>query len=508
MKPFYPISNFLSIVYTLTKMRSKILMWVIIIGSALFFINQGIFNRWIGYETKPAVMLDEFDYVWQGLSLRTTGLPIAWSTYPDLYKQLPGGFNKQIDNGLDADKFRNHPQPIVTIKELDFGEGTKQLTFVAPFFDRPPLGGLIYSLNFNDSQTILDIKPPEFRKVSLILGIIVSVLIFFFGFLLTNNPWVGVLSTAIYNTVPTYVFASRFTLGETVVSPLVLLELIFIALANKFKNSLKIFLITLFGAGLFGGAAFLAKESAVGFTIGCFALLIYWKVNLKALASFLAGFLLPILIYISWGFWLQGALFWQVFLSNLGRPFFGALKFVTIFQGLRFQDFPIDGWWIWGFVAMFLTCIYLGKDYLLLILPTIFHLSVVIFLGGSNYPWYYLSLIPFFSIYSAVLLSYSFQFPKASILVPFFFFGVSSSFYWGYSTLHSLSDGVGYKLLFLVFFLILFLRIRYSQRRIFRLIWCGFFVLFLYEVFKWNNYSVMFLTQNWGNLPIPSLPKM
>lgn len=497
-------------------MNSKVNFILAAIIAALL-IYQGIFYRWIGYESKPLVMLDEYSYVWQGLSTRISGLPFAWTTYPDNYEKGENKFNKGTVDGLlvkledqqiNAHKFKQNPQPILTVEKLDFGEGEKYLSFVAPFFDRPPLGGLILSLGIDSSvQTHADVKSADFRRVNLALGIIISALIFIFTLLITNSPWAGVFSVGIYNTVPTFIFGSRLSLGENIGVPFVLMHLILLVLSKKLLGK-KVTLPLIFLSGLMAGVAFLAKESLLGFAAGSTLLMFIWKVPRKIIGIFIIGILIPIISYISWGLWLQGELFLNIFLSNIGRPFFGSLKFLMVLQGLRFQDFPIDGWWIWGFVSLFIICFSFGKNYLPLIIPVLFHLALVIFMGGANYPWYYLALVPFLAISSAIVILNCLRSPNISTLAAFFFIAVSSSFYWGYSVLHNLGDGIGYKLLFLVFFFFLFIRIYFAKYKLPNLLWYVFFVFLLYQVMKWNNYSILYFTQSWGNLPIPSLPKI
>ncbi|RJQ24507.1 hypothetical protein C4577_07645 [Candidatus Parcubacteria bacterium] len=398
---------------------------------AIFFIYQGISIRWIGYESKPVVMIDEFNYAWTGLSLRSTGLPTSWTTYPDLYKNGIIGFNFGTTDGLtmktqnkivNVGDFRKNAKPIIAVEEMDIGEGVKQFSFVMPFFDRPPLGGLIYSLGVDkDTQSFSDVKAEEFRKVSLILGVITSILIYFVTVLVSGSPWISVLAVATYNTVPTFVFASRYALAENIVAPLVLGQLLLIITMIKKKNCiLKKYFLGFFLAGLLGGLAVITKESSLGFSVGLISLFLYLKYSSKQIFFFLGGFIIPILNYLIWGLWIQGNTFINIFLANISRPFAGSLKFLMTLQSLRFQDFPIDGWWIWSFFSIFLVCLYHNKKYLLLTIPLISHLLLVIFLGGANYPWYYLAITPFLAIFSSIIIAELFRFPNIQVLLVFF----------------------------------------------------------------------------------------
>ena len=219
---------------------------------SVYVIYQSNFYRKFGYETIPQPITDEFTYIWQAISLEKNGLPMAWTINDGAYlnpkfKPIRGdvkGFGIE-NNGknIDLKNFLNNPRPLSGVKEIDYSKGIEQMLFVAPFFDHPPLGGIIFSAGMKDKiKEVEDVKPGDFRKSAIILSIINSGLIFCLVYLLSKNPWIATLSVIIYSTVPTYILASRTAFLENAVVPFALGHLIFLFLSIQIiKNKQKIF---------------------------------------------------------------------------------------------------------------------------------------------------------------------------------------------------------------------------------------------------------------------------
>lgn len=502
---------------------------------SFYVIYQSIFYRWFGYETIPIPITDEFDYAWQGLSLRSNGLPVAWTILTDVYKNPKlnpangniRGFEPYINGEkIDINKFKKDPRPITAVVQIDYMKGLEYMTFVAPFFDHPPLGGLIYSLGENKNVSQLDqVKPDDFRKPALVMAIVTASLLFIFLFLITSNAWVAVLGVIIYSTVPTYLLATRTAFSENVIPPFVLAYLILLFLSlrvrnetpwakiNSFllrnKNLHKSIMYILAGlSGLLAGLSVIAKETALGFIIGTITLLIVTKCPKKLIALFLLFVLIPIGGYIFWGLWLQYDLFIEIFKTNSNRGFFGALRLDTMLQTLRFKDFPTDGWWIWGFISLFfVTVTNKNKNILFLILPFMFHFILVLFVGGSNYPWYFIAMIPFLAGFSAIFIWNIFKNPTITTSLAFFLIPFSSSYYWGRVALNLQPSINHYREIFLIFILFLALRLYYAKWRITTFVWLALMAFLTYRIIIiYNQLFMPYLIAHWGNLPVASLP--
>ena len=497
---------------------TKIFLFIIALVISTLVINKSLFLRWIGYERIPIPLTDEFDYAWLGLSLRTNGVPLAWTTYTHIYKDpnlhtrggnLKGFGITSDGKNINLGEFKKDPRPVVAIEEIDYMKGKEHMFFAVPYFEHPPLGSIIYSLGVGKDITDFGhVKPDSFRKPALTLAIITAILLFIFLFQLTLNPWIASLGVIIYSTVPTYLLATRTAFLENAVPPFILIHLIILYFAIKvYKKDLdrKKLLILLSIGGLVGGLAVLAKEPAIGFLFGSFILLVINKIPKKNIAIFTIMASLPILGFISWGLWLQKDIFLAVFFSNATRGFFGSIKFITILESLRFKNYPFDGWWIWGFISFFLVSIYIKhKQTLYLVIPLFTHLLLLLLLSSPNYPWYTMSMIPFLAACSALLIWEIYEKPNIATSYAFFFIPFSSSYYWG-GIASKIPPNVGqYRLIFLLFTLLLIVRLFLGKYKVIRYLWFIFLALLIYRIIILNERSLLYFIENWGNLSIPS----
>lgn len=500
----------------MNKNGFKIILFVAAIIISFVVIKKSVFLRWFGYENYPTPVADEFTYAWQGISLKKYGVPVAWTLNSGVYKDNKfnpiignlNGFGIETKDGLiDLNKFRKNPKPLSAVREIDYVKGLEQMLFVAPFFDHPPLGGLIYSLGVNKNvKNVEDVKSADFRRPALVMGIITTVLLFIFLTLITSSPWAGTLGVIVYSTVPTYLLATRTAFLENAVSPFILVHLILLFLYTKYFKKKFSFLLLII-SGLFGGLAVLAKEPAIGFLIG--SLIILWKnkINKKNIFVFLISGFLPILIYIGWGLWLQKDLFMAILMTNANRGYFGAIKVVTMLEALKFKNFPTDGWWIWGLLSFALISIKIkNKNILFLTLPLFTHLLVVLFLGSGNYSWYWISTIPFLAGCGALLIWEIFKNPKLVTAMLFFFIPFSSSYYWGREALTITPSISHYRMAFIIFGLMLFFRLKFRKNKIIQILWIIFMAWIMYKIVIFNELFLPYLVAHWGSLSIPSLP--
>ena len=514
-----PVVNTITSFFKHKSHKRDLLLFSLSIIISAFFIYKSAYFRWLGYETIPHPITDEFNYVWQAMSLRKTGMPVAWSTFTKEYtnpnNHVKLGVIKENyamyleDEPITLSRFKQDSIPIVAVKELDYVKGIEQVFFTTPFFDHPPTGGLIYSLGIGPNTTKFEqVKAVEFRKPALYLAVITAILIFIFSFLVTSNSWISTLAVIIYSTVPTYLLATRASYLENAAAPIVLLHLILLLCALKAKTNSKLASILFFVSGIFGSMAFLTKESAIGFLIGSLLFVLTQKVSWKNIGFLLLGMAIPFIGYLSWGLWLQKDVFLAIFLGNSSRGDFGSLKFVSMLTSLRFANFPIDGWWLWGFVSMFLVALQRREDSKLnfLLIPVAVHFFLVLFLGSPNYAWYYLILIPFLSIFSAVIVWRLLTKPSMALVLSFFLIPFSSSLYWGYTVINTPININIWRGLFLVTFLMTLLRTKFNKSRYIKYLWILFMIVLLYKTFIWNQRSVQYIVANWENYSTLSLP--
>lgn len=480
---------------------------VAIVISGLVF-KKSIFSHYFGYENYPIPAADEFTYVWQAISLKRYGVPMAWTLNAGVYqdKKLQSEMGKVLGFKIDVGHEFDH-KPMWAVKEIDYMKGIEHMLFVAPFFDHPPLGGLIYSLGVDKNMAnVEEVKPSEFRRPAIIMSFVVAILLFIFLYLITSNPWISTLGIISYLTVPTYILATRTAFLENAVSPFVLSSLILLFLYVK-NNSKKYAVLLLIFSGLLGGASVLAKESAIGFLLGGIILLWKNKINIRIILIFIGASLLPVLVYFGWGLWLQKDLFMAILLTNSSRGFFGAIKMVTMLESLKFKNFPTDGWWIWGLISFVLVSLRIkNKNVLFLTLPLFTHLLVVLLMGSGNAPWYWLSMIPFLAGCSAILLGQIFFNPNFVSGILFFLIPFSSSYYWGREALGIAPSINHYRMALLTFCAFLILRIYFSKNILVKFIWIIFMTAMMYKIVIFNDVFFPYLIAHFGNLSILSLP--
>lgn len=486
---------------------------VIAVMVCFWLVRLGTNLRYIGYEQIPELRIDEFNYVWQGLSLRKTGVPIGWVAFFDVYegtslpvkKGVVEGFGLRVEGKLMGWKeFTRDGAPMEAVEQIDYGKGTEHMLFAAPFFDHSPLGGLIYSWGENpDIQNLIEVKPENFRRTAITLSVITAVLVGILAYVIGGNAGITVLAVALYSTVPTYILATRTAYLENVV-PIFALTGIIAAVAASKGIILRGAGWVLAGLGL--GLAMVTKEPAVGFAFGTIIVCLIKRIERKYILALAIGIVVPLMVYIGWGTWLQKEVFWGIISANSGRADFGAMKLVTMMMALRFKDFPIDGWWIWGLSCLFIAAA--GKEnskWLWVVVPAVGNLVIIMLMGSNNYPWYYMSLIPFAAIAMAVVAWELLANPNAFAAVAFFLIPVSSSFYWGYSSIRQGSTIMVYRILFGVFMASLAAR-KWSNQVWIKVVWSGVVILLLYQVSKWNVQGFQFVVANFGKLAIPSLP--
>lgn len=498
----------------------KLLSFLVAASIAGLVIQQSVFFRWFGYETVPGPITDEYSYVWQALSLRQHQVPMGWTLSRFVYDKpeyhsrggdLDGFGIITEGKKIGIKEFKQNSTPLVAIKQIDYVKGIEHMFFVAPFFDHPPLGGLIYSLGVKDTvEEVEQVKPSDFRQPAMTMAIITAVLLFIFLYLVTSNHWIAALGSIIYSTVPTYLLATRSAFLENTVPPFILAHLILLFLAIKSYGKItdkKLNYLFLILSGFAGGLGVLAKEPAAGFVAGSLVLLVINKLPKKLMFMFLISAAIPVLAYIGWGLWLQKDVFIDIFLSNANKGYFGSLKVTTMLEALKFKDFPVDGWWVWGIISFLIISMNIKqKNLLFLIIPLASHLLLILFLGSPNYPWYFLSAIPFLAGCSAILIWQIYESPTIATSFAFFLIPFSSSYYWGRVALNLQPSITHYRWSFLVFVMALFVRLKFGKYRVVQVVWFVFLAILIQKIVVFNQVFFPYLIAHWGNLPIPSLP--
>ena len=166
--------------------------------------------------------------------------------------------------------------------------------------------------------------------------------------------------------------------------------------------------------------------------------------------------------------------------------------------------FPIDGWWIGGWLVL----IYLGTKaahFLPVIFAATYILSVTLF-GGGNSAWYFFPLGAVFCLLWAGLINEIRLKPNWINLGLLFFFGFSSSWYWGYAQYHTAGNPTNIiRIGALVLVMLKIIGERWGNKFNWStLIWPILLVIILHRMYVWNFRGIQYLLTNWSRLPYPS----
>ena len=495
------------------------LLWAVLLVLSLKF---GADIRKIGYNVvpDPFIILDEHTNVWHGLSIRSTGIPTAWSIL-DAYKvnsKKTGagggveGFNINLDGRLASlQNYQNYPKPAIAEAIVDFrrfGRDIVHVPIVQPYLDHPPFGALVLSLLVpNRVETFADLNDYDLRSMSLYLGILTQLLIFVLALQVTKKPLVGIMASLVYSTVPSYILLSRYALLENVLSPLFLTNLILFIYAKgrKDNDDDKYLPVLLVAAGLVGGLMALTKLAGWILIAGSIALLYSWKFKLKQILLYIVPAVLVGGLYFAWGFLLAPKLFLDLLLfQSVGRGFIGSINLLVTAVRVGIFNFPLDGWWIGGFVA--LLFIPRQKEYLPVMVGAVAVLFSALGLVGANFPWYFIPLIPFMCIAIAQLLySLATQPSFMNIMLTFFVF-VSSSLYWGYGVFQKSQPLNLYRFIFLAFLAAGAFWAFSKKTAKYKKIWFSGIILMLVVLAFLNRRGLFFILDNWGKLPLIYTP--
>jgi|GEM_PF-1803645 len=511
-----------------TKKIRLVLFFLFILAS----LYDGIYLRKIGYNVipEPGVILDEYTNVWHGLSIRENGLPVAWSSLPaykdNAYKTGSGGdlkgFGIRIgDSKINFRNFKGFPNPILIVQEIDltknysFGKGAKHVWFVEPYLDHPPIGTLMLSLGVpSTTKNFLDLDSIDMRRVSLYLAVIVQILIAIVAYQLSGSLLVSLFSSFIYATAPSYLLLSRYALLENVLTPLLLVSLstlLFIHSNNKINGTLvnKILLVL---AGVISGMCALTKLSGWTSIFLGLVLLIKWKALKREIFLFCIPGVVIGSLYFLWGLYLSPRLFLDLTIfQGIARGFIGPINLLVTAWKVSILNFPVDGWWTGGFIAFLL--VKNKKEYFPIYASTILILLSALVLVGANYPWYFIPLIPFMCIVTAIFIHQLITKPNFIDILILFFVFVSTSFYWGYGVFYAAKvennysqPFMYYRLLAVVFLGLAFVSEFLNKNKRYKRLWSYFFVALFFALVLLNHHGIIYMLANWGKLPLIYTP--
>ncbi len=352
-------------------MKFKILIALIIL--------LGLFLRFHNYTQYPprGASSDEFTYSFLGLSILTTGVPTSWSHFP----AYPG-LGQRHDIKIDGILF-----PIVT-----------------PYFDHPPLNGLLVGgwALINGENTFQKISIGTIRQVPIALWVISTILLHFIAQIIYDKK-TAAWGLLIYSVATLFVMETRTVFAENLLTPLSLGALLIFLKYRKKINILHIIILA-----IISGFSFWAKE--LGITVGAsiFLLMLLEKVKLRLIVMFSVITILIISTYALYGYIYN----WELFLAILQVQSFRELGpnvlNTLLFNPIIVNKVYFDGWYLLGFVSLFAALSEFKKhQYILIPAFTYFFLMIFSLTQHGEMGWYMIPLFPFFALLTANLLSES-----------------------------------------------------------------------------------------------------
>lgn len=475
--------------------------FVIFVGCLILVLYVSIKTfplKVISYDKIPKVgqTFDEYSFAWTGKSFLTGGMPVSWTTNLGVYKNKYSSGN--LKGFILSSGETPIPKPLITTLTFDYGLGDRYIDLVQPYFDHPPLAGVVYSLGIpSDTKSLLDIKPADFRLMTRYLSLLTALLIFGVGTIL-YSPVVGTMAMIFYSTLPSTLLPARMTMAENVTTPLFLLTVLLVAIGNRYK---KTFLFIL--AGIVAGLTMLAKFSGVSALIVGLLLCWHWKIKRQHILIFLGLAIFVGLLYIGYGLYLSPGLFFNVIFSQAGRGGWGAIVFFQAIERVFFTGMPLDGWWTGGFIVlMYLAALPKHRPLSLMALG---YTLVAVGLGGDNNTWYFFPLGVFFVLGYGVLIKEVYEKPSIINLSLLLLFPVLSSLYWGYYRLH-LDSNLSWPIRILIGGFAasgLFMEKFIQKWPWVKVLWLILLVLLIHRLYLWNFRSMQYILLEWGKLPHP-----
>jgi 4-amino-4-deoxy-L-arabinose transferase-like glycosyltransferase len=343
----------------------------ILIIIAIFFV--GFFLRQYNIYEIPrhGATFDEFAWTWLGINLIQNGQPSSWSSQPQ-YEE------------------RTH----LIYQGAAFW-------IVKPYLEHPPFFGLVAGsfAILNGTADMYDVTLEKIRPLALLLGMISIFLVFIIAKSLYGIK-VGLLSGAIYATVPTIAIGSRIVQNENFLIPLWLLSLyLLIRYLNTGKKKYRNI------AAILAGLLSLAKVPwlVVGLSL---SMILFYKKKYRDMLV-ISGITVSIFsLFLVYGMYFDKELFINLWALQLSRYDISFSGFYSIFSDPLLVDrFYLDGWILFGWLSM----VFLLKDVkrnLFVTVPFIAYFVTYVF-AIPNEPahgWYRYPFYPFLIISLSVLL--------------------------------------------------------------------------------------------------------
>lgn len=330
--------------------------------------------RWHNYSVYPqrGATSDEYAFAFQGISLLTRGIPIAWSAIP-LYKNL------------------SH----LTIDGLYF-------PIVQPYLDHPPLFGLLVGAwaIFSRETAFEAVRLATIRIIPVTLSFVSAI----FLYLIAKREFgerIALFSLAIFSVATIIVVNSRVAVAESLFTPMWLIALWMVG--KNIKKSLPWPYITI---GLLCAGAILTKILGLVVWLSVVAILWVRRSSVRNCMYVTIGALIGALVLYLYGMAYDEKLFWAIqSYQGMNRVLGPNTIWMIVGSPSIVNKIFYDGWYFWGLFALGVASIDIRKNVMIVVPALLYLFLLVVSVNETDiHGWYFLPLFPFLALAGGKLL--------------------------------------------------------------------------------------------------------
>lgn len=419
------------------RLKITLVVIILIFGLYLKLHNYSIYPQ-------RGASSDEYTYTFLGISLLKEGMPISWSAFTP-YK-----------NRYD-----------LIINKLYF-------PMVYPYFDHPPLNGLLvggWSILFGE-DTFTKVELKTIRLVPIILSIISSILVFLLGLKIYDYK-TAIWALLIYTTTTIFVMNTRVVFAENLLTPLLLAALYLFCVFKKNLNISKAAVI-----GLICGLSVLTKELGVVVFLSMLYLFIDERIRAKQILLLGSLFIFIAGIYIVYGFYYDKELFLQMISLQSNRSIGPQTLTYILSTPIIVNKIFYDGWYFFGFFSI-LFSLHEYKKNKIIVVPAAIYLFFLLFslTRQGEMGWYIIPLFPFMALASAHLLIEGIEKKNWSVFILLLFVGISQIKLL-YEDIFGLTP-MQFRIQLIIMFMPLIIFFLLRRKRLFQLLAQAWFYLFI-----------------------------
>lgn len=278
---------------------------------------------------------------------------------------------------------------------------------VYPYFDHPPLNGLLvggWSILWGQEKfTEIDLK--TIRLIPIFLSIISGLLLFLLGLKIYGYK-TALWALLIFMTTTIFAMNQRVVFAENLLVPL-FLGALYLFVQKRKKITTKVAIVL----GVMCGLSFWTKELGIALFFSLVYLFASENVKKKQLLQLVATFIVFFLGYIAYGTYFDKEVFWQIIGMQANTRDLGPQVLqLIISQPVIVNKVYYDGWYLLGFISLFM-CLFAANDHKMLLAGAIPYFILLVFsiAREGEMGWYFIIFFPFLALAISRLLVENFE---------------------------------------------------------------------------------------------------